>query len=43
MESRSCVICHQPLPGNSKLTTASVPAKEAIQNRRNWHHNPMAQ
>jgi hypothetical protein len=39
MESRSCVICHQPLPGNSKLTTASVPAEEAVQNGWNRHYD----
>jgi hypothetical protein len=40
MESKSCVICHQPLPANSKLTTASVPAEEAVQNGWNGHDNP---
>lgn len=40
MESKSCVICHQPLPGNSKLATASVRAEEAVQNGWNGHHNP---
>lgn len=32
MEAESCVICHQPLLRNSKLTTASVPQEEAVQN-----------
>ena len=40
VESRSCVICHQLLPGNSKLTIASVQAEEAVQNEWNGHHNP---
>jgi hypothetical protein len=39
MESKSCVICHQPLPKNSKLATVSVPAEEAVQNGWNGHHN----
>jgi hypothetical protein len=36
--SESCVIC-QPLPLNSKLTTASVLQEEAGQNRWNCHNN----
>jgi hypothetical protein len=40
MESKSCVICHQPLPGSSKLTDASVPAEEAVKNGWNGQHNP---
>jgi hypothetical protein len=39
MESQSCAICHQPLPGNSKLATASVPAGEAAQNGWNGYPN----
>ena len=40
MEPQSSVICHQPLPLNSKLTTASVPPEEAGQNGWNCHKNP---
>src|SRR5436305_12784154 len=32
MELRICVLCHQSLPPNSKLTTASVSLEEAAQN-----------
>lgn len=39
MEPQSCVICHQPLPRNSKLTTASVPPEEAAQNGWTGHKN----
>ena len=40
MESKGCIICHQPLPGNSKLTTLSVPVEEALQNGWNGHRDP---
>jgi hypothetical protein len=39
MNLQSCVICHQPLPQNSKLTTASVPSEEAAQNGWTGHKN----
>ena len=39
MEPHSCVICHHPLPLNSKLITASVPPEEAGQNDWNGHKN----
>ncbi len=39
MEPQSCVICHQPLPQNSKLTVASVPREEADRNEWTRHEN----
>lgn len=40
MEPQSCVICHQPLPPNSKLTAASVSQEEAMQNGWGGQKNP---
>ncbi len=31
-EPQHCVVCHQPLPRNSKVTLVSVPREEAEQN-----------
>ena len=40
METQTCVICSQPLPRNSKLTTASVPPEEATKNGWAGQKNP---
>ena len=40
LQPQSCVICLQPLPRNSKLTTASVSPKETVQNGWTGEKNP---
>ena len=40
MEPQSCVICHQPLPRNSKLTSVSVPRGEADRKEWSGQENP---
>jgi hypothetical protein len=40
MEPQMCVVCHQPLPRNSKLTLVSVRREEAEQNAWAGHQEP---